>query len=162
MSKTFGVRRVLTSASLRAVPGELRVLFGRNGEGKSTLLRIAAGIIAPDSGAVRFRENVRLSWRLDQLAAEGLFFLPDYDLFSRAFSVRSQLTMIQRRYNGGDVVEAAERMGVGEHLNKKPYEMSGGELRRMEVAAVFVRRPVCFLADEPYRGVAPVIAEHLT
>ncbi len=162
VSKTFGVRRVLTSASLRAVPGELRVLFGRNGEGKSTLLRIAAGIIAPDSGAVRFRENVRLSWRLDQLAAEGLFFLPDYDLFSRAFSVRSQLTMIQRRYNGGDVVEAAERMGVGEHLNKKPYEMSGGELRRMEVAAVFVRRPVCFLADEPYRGVAPVIAEHLT
>lgn len=162
ISKAFGTRRVLTSATLRAVPGELRVLFGRNGEGKSTLLRIAAGILAPDGGVVRFGDRVRLSLRLDQLASEGLFFLPDHDLLSRAFTARSQLSMIQQQFSGGDPNEAAARMGVAEHLDKKPFEMSGGELRRMELAAVLVRRPSCLLADEPYRGVAPKVAEQLT
>ena len=53
VSKAFGERRVLTSASLRAKAGEVRAIFGRNGEGKSTLLKIAVGWLQPDSGVVR-------------------------------------------------------------------------------------------------------------
>ena len=53
-AKSHAGRRVLSSASLRAVPGELRVLFGRTGIGKSTLLKIAAGRVAPDGGTVHF------------------------------------------------------------------------------------------------------------
>lgn len=48
ISKSFRGRQVLSSATLRAVRGEVRVLFGRNGIGKSTLLKVAAGWIAPD------------------------------------------------------------------------------------------------------------------
>ena len=58
VAKSFRGRRVLSSATLRAVPGELRVLFGRNGSGKSTLLKIAAGWLAPDAGAVHFDGSV--------------------------------------------------------------------------------------------------------
>lgn len=162
VGKTFAGRRILSSASLRAVPGELRVLLGRNGIGKSTLLKIGAGCIAPDSGSVHFAGRAYTAVRLRDLAAEGLFYLPDHDLLSTAFTVRHQLEMIHRQFNGGDAAEAAERMGIASHLDKRPFALSGGERRRAELAAVFVRRPLCLLADEPYRGVAPKDAEDLT
>jgi ABC-type multidrug transport system ATPase subunit len=162
VAKSFGERRVLSSASLRGVSGELRVLFGRNGIGKSTLLKIAAGRIAPDSGAVHFAGRTHLAAKTRDLAADGLFYLPDHDLLSTAFAVRRQLEMIRAQFHGGNCDEAAERMGVADHLDKHPEELSGGELRRAELAAVFVRRPRCLLADEPYRGVTPKDAEALT
>ena len=76
VAKSFGARRVLSSATLRAVPGELRVLFGRNGVGKSTLLKIAAGCLAPDSGSVHFDGHAHSSVSLAHLASRGLM-LPD-------------------------------------------------------------------------------------
>jgi lipopolysaccharide export system ATP-binding protein len=160
--KSFGGRRVLTSATLRAVPGELRVLFGRNGIGKSTLLKIAAGWLSPDGGAIHFAGRVYLSTRLTELAAEGLFYLPDHDLLSPAFTVGRQLEMIRLQFDGSEVSDAARQMGIAAHLDKRPFELSGGERRRAELAAVLVRRPVCLLADEPYRGIAPKDAEDLT
>lgn len=160
--KSFGGRRILTAATLRAVPGELRVLFGRNGIGKSTLLKIAAGWLSPDSGTIHFAGRAYLSVSLPELAALGLFYLPDHDFLTTAFTVRQQLEMIRRQFNGGDVSDAATRLGIDAHLDKRPFELSGGELRRAELAAVLVRRPVCLLADEPYRGIAPKDAEDLT
>ena len=162
VSKSFSGRRVLSSASLRAVPGELRVLLGRNGTGKSTLLRIAAGLIAPDTGAVHFNGRAYLAARLSRLAGEGVFFLPDHDLLSNAFTVRQQLDMFRLQYAGRDPVQAMEEMGVSVHLDKRPRDLSGGERRRAEIAAVLVRQPRCLLADEPYRGVSPRDAEVMT
>jgi ABC-type multidrug transport system ATPase subunit len=160
--KSFGTRRVLSSATLRAVRGQLRVLFGRNGIGKSTLLKIAAGWLSADGGAVHFDGRVYESVTLPRLAALGLFYLPDHDLLSTAFIVRRQLEMIRDRFHGGDVADAADRVGIAGHLDKTPRQLSGGELRRAEFAAALVRRPICLLADEPLRGIPPKDAEELT
>lgn len=162
VSKSYGARRVLTSGTLRAFPGQLRALLGRNGAGKSTLLKIAAGRLAADSGTVRFEDEVFLRASLPRLAERGLFYLPDHDLFSAAFTIRRQLEMLRRRYDGSDPALAAARMGVADHLDRRPHTVSGGELRCAELAAAFVRQPCCLLADEPYRGVAPRDAEALT
>lgn len=162
VARSFAGRRVLSSASLRAVSGELRVVFGRNGIGKSTLLRIAAGLLAADSGSVHFAGRSYYEPRFARLAADGLFFLPDHDLLSSAFTLRHQLEMFRERFDGGDVVDCAARMGIDAHLDEHPDALSGGELRRAELAAVFVRRPRCLLADEPYRGISPVDHDRLT
>jgi len=160
--KTFGDRRVLSSATLRAVSGELRVLFGRNGAGKSTLIKIAAGWLAPDGGNVYVGGQRVGSITLAKLAARGVFYLPDHDLLSPAFSVRRQLEMIRAQFPGGSVEEAAEQVGISERLDQRPWTLSGGERRRAELAAALVRRPTCLLADEPYRGISPKDAEDLT
>lgn len=163
IGKSFDERRVLSAASLRAVPGELRAMFGRNGIGKSTLLKVAAGLVVPDHGMVRFAgETYYPRARLTVLARRGLFFLPDHDLLSSAFTVRAQLEMLRRRYDGADVDAVAALTGITARLDACPPSLSGGELRRAEVAAALVRRPTCLLADEPYRGVAPLDAEVLT
>ncbi|MEO6526254.1 MAG: ATP-binding cassette domain-containing protein [Gemmatimonadaceae bacterium] len=162
VSKSFGDRRVLSAASLRAEAGKLRVVFGRNGIGKSTLIKIAAGLIAPDSGIVHFRGTSRLHARLASLAREGLFYLPDHELLSSAFTLRRQLQFYHDRYQRRTVDEAASLASVAHLLDRRPYTLSGGELRRAELAVVLVRQPECLLADEPYRGIAPVDHDLLT
>lgn len=162
VAKSYGGRRILSSATLRAEAGQLRVLFGRNGIGKSTLLKIAAGRITPDGGAVQFAGHAYLTVSQAVLAAKGLFYLPDHDLLSRAYSIRTQLELFRRQFGGGDPQVAAERVGIGGHLDKRPNQLSGGELRRAELAAVLVRQPRCLLADEPYRGISPKDAADMT
>jgi ABC-type multidrug transport system ATPase subunit len=162
VSKSFGQRRVLSAGSLRAEAGQMRVLFGRNGIGKSTLIKIAAGLIAPDSGIVHFHGTSRLHARLSSLAREGLFYLPDHELLSSAFTLRRQLQFYHDRYHRRTVDEAAVLASVSHLLDRRPHTLSGGELRRAELAVVLVRQPDCLLADEPYRGIAPVDHDLLT
>lgn len=153
---------MLSSATLRVDAGRITVLLGRNGIGKSTLLKIAAGWLTPDSGAVHLKGKCYLGARLYRLADEGLFYLPDLNLLSPGFSVREHLDSVQRRYSGGDIDEVARITGIADRLMQRPPSLSGGELRRAEVAMALMRRPDCFLADEPYRGIAPYDAEVLS
>jgi len=161
VGKSFKGRRVLTSASLRAEPGQVRVLFGRNGSGKSTLMRIAAGLLQPDSGTVHYLGTPLDRARLPALASAGLFYLPDHDLLSPRFTLRAQLEMFVRRFAQGSVAEAIDLVGLAARLDRYPHQLSGGETRRAELALALVRGPLCLLADEPFRGVAPLDAEVL-
>ena len=159
VGKRYRGRTVLSSATLRAVPGQLRALVGRNGAGKSTLLKVAAGVVVPDTGIVHVDGAAYLRVSLAWLARRGVFLLPDHDLLSASFGVRTQLAMILRRFPGGDVEGALAAVGMGELENRPPHLLSGGERRRVELAAVLVRRPRCLLADEPFRGIDPRDAE---
>ena len=156
VSKSFGARRVLSAASLRAHPGQVRVLFGRNGIGKSTLLKIAAGVIVADSGTVHVNGRALLRPSLPQLAKAGVFYLPDHDLLSPAFTLGEQLRFFEQRFGALSAREAARLARVEEHLAQRPRALSGGELRRAELALALARQPCCLLADEPLRGIAPI------
>ena len=162
VAKSFGGRRVLSSASLRGVSGEVRALFGRNGTGKSTLLKIAAGRITPDGGSVHFGDRAYLAATLPDLAAEGMFYLPQRDLLSSGFTVRQQLAFVHAQFGGAAIDDVATQLGIRARLDQRPNTLSGGERRRADLAAVLLRRPTCLLADEPYRGLAPYDAELLT
>jgi ABC-type multidrug transport system ATPase subunit len=162
VGKSFGERRVLTAGTLRAECGQLRVILGRNGIGKSTLMKIAAGLMTPDSGVVHFRGTSYLQARLASLAREGLFYLPDHELLSSTFTLRRQLQLYHDRFGRRSIRDAAELARVSHLLDRKPHTLSGGELRRAELAVVLARKPDCLLADEPYRGIAPVDHDLLT
>src|ERR1017187_7931763 len=149
IAKSFGKRRVLTSATLRAVSGEVRVIFGRNGIGKSTLMKIAVGRVQPDSGVVFYEGRARLRVNQAQLAREGLFYLADEPLFSSAFTIRQQLSFVRDAFDGGSVDEAAERVGVAHALDRPPFALSGGECRRAGLAAVLARGPRRLAPAEP-------------
>ena len=162
VSKTFGTRKVLTSATLRARAGEVRAIFGRNGIGKSTLLKIAVGWMQPDSGVVRMGDATFLRASLPDLAARGVFYLPDHDLLAKTHTVGAQLGFFERRYERRSVRDAARMAGVEHLLDRRPTSLSGGEVRRAELGLALARMPTVLIADEPYRGVAPADHDELT
>jgi ABC-type multidrug transport system ATPase subunit len=162
VGKTFGARRVLSSASLRAKPGEVRAILGRNGEGKSTLLKIAVGRLQPDSGNVRMGDRVFIPASLPLLAEQGVFYLPDHDLLAQACSLRTQLSLFEQRFGRRNARDAARLARVEHLLDRRPATFSGGELRRAELALAIARRPAVLVADEPYRGITPADHDELT
>lgn len=160
IGKSFGSRVVLKSASVWAAPGRITALLGRNGCGKSTLLKIGAGLLEADQGVVHFDGKAYLRPRLRRLASRGLFYLPSRDLFSRRLAVRAQLEAIEWRFGGGGRKEEVLReLGVAEAIDRPVTRVSGGERRRLEVAAALIRKPTCLLADEPFSEIAPRDAE---
>ncbi len=162
VSKAFGAHRVLSSATLRAVAGQVRVLFGRNGQGKSTLFKIAVGCLQPDSGVVRVGHTTFLHATLPTLAAHGVFYLADHTLLAPNLSVGRQLALFERRYRRRPADDAARLADVTALVDRRPATLSGGELRRAELAAALTRDPAVLIADEPYRGVAPADHDGLT
>lgn len=158
--KRFGETQVLKSATVSAEAGRITALLGRNGCGKTTLLRIGAGILGADDGAVHFDGDCWLRPRLATLAHRGLFFLPAEDLLPWQVTIGSALEWLATAVGRLDAIPAAvAAMRLEPFLACAPYELSGGERRRAELAAVLTRGPRCLLADEPFQGIAPLDAE---
>ncbi len=99
MVKRYGERPVLKSGSVRAIPGVVIGLRGRNGPGKSTLLRIMTGSLAPDSGVLHVDGEGRLAVSLPWLATRGAFVLLDRDLLHPRVAVETQLLWIGERFH---------------------------------------------------------------
>ena len=159
VGNSFGGRRILTSAPLRAEAGRVTTLLGRNGAGKSTLLAIAAGVIRADYGRIVFRDRMWERPTLAALASEGLFFLPMRELLIPTLLVGAPLALVPRPYGPPPAGALLDQLRVQDLRARRPLTLSGGERRRADLAAAVCRTPVCLLADEPLRDLAPLDAE---
>lgn len=110
---------------------------------------------------VLFDGRAYLRPRLSELAARGLFYLPDRDLLSRRLTVGAQIRALEWRFGGSRIAEVLERLNIGHLLDQPPGQLSGGERRRAEIATAWIRAPRCLLADEPFAGINPTDAEVL-
>jgi len=159
MWKSFGPRPILRDASAWAFPGSVTVLLGRNGCGKSTLLRCAMGYLRTFAGVVIFREARYDRPSLARLAADGLFYLADRRLLARGLTLRQHLSALQHRYPDAAAEAALDLYRTAPFQDRRPHELSGGEERRAELTVAAARAPACLIADEPFRGLAPLDAE---
>ncbi|MDH3290640.1 MAG: ABC transporter ATP-binding protein [Gemmatimonadota bacterium] len=161
IGKRFGRRWVLESAGLWATPGRVSVLLGRNGSGKTTILRIAIGRLRPSYGIVIFAGERLDRPRLPDLAVRGLFYLPSDRFLCDRYSVREHLAALAHRFPAAAVDDALEMLRLAPFLDRRPPTLSGGEARRAEVALALARQPRCLLADEPFTGLMPTDVELL-
>lgn len=159
ISKSFGGRPLLKSASIWAQEGRITALFGRNGCGKSTLLKISVGLLAADQGVVHFDSRVYPRPRLPELARMGLFYLPDRNLLSRRLTLRQQIQAAEWYHGASRTPSIIERLALEPWLDRTPRQLSGGELRRAEIALAWICAPRCLLADEPFAGIDPAERE---
>lgn len=158
--RTFGPRVILNSATLWARAGEVTLVLGRNGCGKSTLFRVAAGLLRADQGVVLYGGDADRNPSLPQLAGRGLFYLPERGLLVRNLTIGEMLRLVTRRYDTSHDVEAViDRMRLRPLLARRPDTLSGGETRRCEVAIALARKPTLLIADEPLMGQAPLDAQ---
>ncbi|TWT40532.1 sn-glycerol-3-phosphate import ATP-binding protein UgpC [Phycisphaerae bacterium RAS1] len=152
ISKIYGSLRALAECSLAASAGELVVLLGPSGCGKTTLLRIIAGLEAPDSGSVLFDGEDRTAWPPQKRNVAMVF--QSYALYPHR-TVRGNIEYplrvagIGRAERAAQAEEVARLLGIEKLLDRWPGRLSGGEAQRVALARALVRRPSCFLLDEP-------------
>jgi multiple sugar transport system ATP-binding protein len=153
--KSFDSHPVIADFSLAVRPGEFIVLLGQSGSGKSTILRLIAGIEAPDDGEILINENlINYEWPRDRNVA---MVFQNYALYPHltvsnniAFPLKSRhgrsLTAAEIKSR---VVAAAQLVELDSQLDKLPGQLSGGQRQRVALARAIVRDPAAFLMDEP-------------
>jgi len=154
----LGDRQVVRDVSLEVQPGEVVALLGRNGVGKTTLLRIAAGAIAPDSGRVRLGE-VPLSRIPRREIARKLAVVPQDIHIPFPFRVAELVVMGRAPHQplfgfetAGDLALARasmERLGIADLADRSVFELSGGERQLAMIARALTQEPRFLLLDEP-------------
>jgi energy-coupling factor transport system ATP-binding protein len=134
--------------------GERVALVGPNGSGKSTLGRLLVGLLRASHGTIRLagRDPSRLSPR--ELAREAGYIFQDPDLGFIADRVIDEVTAGLPRNRLADAEEVLERLGLppADFAGRSPYRLSGGEARRLSLAAALVRNPALLVLDEPTYG----------
>jgi cobalt/nickel transport system ATP-binding protein len=157
----------LDDVSLRVGSGESVALLGANGSGKSTLLKVVDGLVFPDRGAYRaFGEPVDEASLADAGFNAGfrsrvgfVFQNSDAQVFSP--TVRDEVAFgplnmgIGPEAAGDRVDEMLELLGMSALADRAPYQLSGGEKKRVAVAAVLVMNPQVLLFDEPTAALDP-------
>ena len=148
----------LKNVSFAVEAGEFVAIMGESGSGKTTLLNILAALDRPSGGRVLLngedmagvRERDLTAFRRDNLG----FVFQDFNLLD-AFTVRDNvflpLVLAGKSYDemNGRLLRLAPALGIGELLNKFPYELSGGQKQRTAVARALITQPAILLADEP-------------
>jgi branched-chain amino acid transport system ATP-binding protein len=162
----YGQAHILFDVSLDVRAGEVVVLLGRNGAGKSTTLKSIAGLVRPREGSVRFMGEAIERRQPFEIARRGLGYVPEE---RRIFT---ELTVLENLEVGRQPARASvpswtfEKIGklfpnLAEMPDRPGGRMSGGEQQMLTIARTLMGNPLCILLDEPSEGVAPVIVDQM-
>lgn len=155
-SRTF---EVFSNYDLKVNRNELLVLSGRSGSGKSTLLALLGGYLKADEGKAFF-DGIDLSSQKDAelslLHTERIGYLPQSNVMVSELTVLENVML--KSLISGDPSDSEKALllldlfGIGDLADRFPHELSGGELRRVSLARLFLSDPDLYLVDEPSGG----------
>ena len=159
ISKSFGGRIVLRKIDVHLNQGEMLGLLGSNGAGKSTFMNIVLGLLTPDFGDVFLSNSKLTNLAIHERSKLGIPYLPQQTSIFRGLTVYENLLAISQIVKKGteaqkEIVEKLMAEFSITHLRDvKATSLSGGEVRRVEIARCLVTNPSVLLLDEPFAGV---------
>ena len=163
VTKSFGDKQVLDRVSLDVAPGEVLVLLGRSGCGKTTLLRLVNRLESADSGAVSVGGRDVADWDPVELrrgigyAIQGVGLLPHLSVGENVALVPRLLGWSpERRRERAAAMLRLVGLEPGEHGDRRPDQLSGGQRQRVGVARALAADPQALLMDEPFGAVDPI------
>ena len=158
INKSYGHLQVIKDVSLDVNQGELLAIVGPSGAGKTTLLQIAGTLDKADSGSVLYGGTDISSIRDKRLSAfrnRNIGFIFQFHRLLPEFSALENVMMpaliggTGKRTAREQGAELLNMLGLGDRLNHRPAQMSGGECQRVAVARALINKPQVVLADEP-------------
>jgi branched-chain amino acid transport system ATP-binding protein len=167
----YGLAHVLQGVSL-AVPAKTVIaLLGRNGMGKTTLIRSIMGLSPPvvRSGSVVFRGEELRGKAANEIARKGLGLVPQGRRLFPSLTTQEHLTMVRRPPSGDgagrvcwDLPQIYELFPrLAERKNHRGAQLSGGERQMLAIARALMTNPDLLLMDEPSEGLAPLLVQRL-
>jgi branched-chain amino acid transport system ATP-binding protein len=158
----YGDSYVLQGVSLRLEPGAVLGLVGRNGMGKTTLIRTIVGFTPPRRGRVLIKGHEVTGWPSNRIVTLGLGLVPQGRRVFRSLSVRENLR-VARRPGGRWTEETAMELfpRLRERAESRAGTLSGGEQQMLAIARALVTNPELLLMDEPTEGLAPLLVREV-
>ncbi|KQY99430.1 ABC transporter ATP-binding protein [Pseudolabrys sp. Root1462] len=162
----YGEAQVVRGVSLDVGEGEVVALLGRNGMGKTTLIRSIMGLTPPrvTGGSVRWRGHDLVGLTPHEIAGRKIAIVPQGRRLFPSLSVIEHLTMLKgARVKTGWTVERVFGIfpRLAERRNHRGGQLSGGERQMLAVGRALMIDPDLILMDEPSEGLAPVMVQHL-
>ena len=141
---------VLDGVDLQLAPGQLGLVAGRSGCGKTTLLEVISGLAEPSAGSIRWQGR-RLDGRHRRWLCGLVFQFPERHFLG--LTVGQELKLGHRRLSADDAAAVLRQVGLeGLALRQPPEQLSGGQQRRLALAVQLLRQPQVLLLDEPTAG----------
>lgn len=167
LNSFYGRAHILFDVSLQVEPGEVVVLLGRNGAGKSTTMKSIMGLTPAKSGEIRFRSDLPNRLPPYRICRLGLGYVPEERRIFTGLTVRENLEVGRQAGSGPGAGDwdwpqlVALFPNLGEMPDRLGSQMSGGEQQMLAIARTLMGNPTCLLLDEPSEGVAPVIVDQM-
>ncbi len=166
LNKQFGEHKALIDFSLDVADGEFFVLLGPTGAGKTTTLRLIAGLDKPTSGKVYINEADVADW--GPAERDTALVLQQYSLYPRltvrenlSFPLKSRVRRMPQAEIDKRIDYASKTLRIGHLLERKTDRLSGGEMQRVSIGRAIVREPQVFLMDEPLSALDAKLRESL-
>ncbi len=163
----YGTSHILHNVSLEVNDGEIVILLGRNGVGKSTTLKSIMGIAPSRSGKITFRGEEITRLTSDRIARKGISFIPEDRRVIPNLTVFENLKLGMlirgKNVNVNQVLETVFHYfpKLKQRLDQMGESLSGGEQQMLTTARGLVANPQLMMIDEPTEGLAPIIVEEI-
>jgi branched-chain amino acid transport system ATP-binding protein len=162
----YGASHILHGVDFTLRRGETVALMGRNGMGKTTLLRSLLGLTPPRAGDVSVRDKRMTGAAPHRIARQGIAFVPEGRGIFATLSVREHLVMAARPGADGRRDWTFERVlatfpRLAERLDHGGAQLSGGEQQMLTIGRALMTNPMGLILDEATEGLAPLIAREI-
>jgi lipopolysaccharide export system ATP-binding protein len=165
--RSFGKNRVVDGVSLSVKPGEVVGLLGPNGAGKTTTFYMIVGFLKPDKGRILLGGKDITRVPMYRRARMGIGYLPQEASVFRKLTVRENIlgilegTGLPARERKAKLEELLAELDIAHLADRKGYNLSGGERRRLEITRALVTDPAFLLLDEPFVGIDPIAVSEI-
>lgn len=152
LTKTFGTQTVISDISMTLVSGKIYGLVGRNGSGKTMLMKMILGFVSPSSGSIKIEgkvlgKDISMPDRIGAII-ENPGFLPEYSGFKNL----KFLAMIHHKISNEEICEAMRIVGLDPDSKKHVGKYSLGMRQRLGIAQAIMEEPSLLILDEPMNG----------